>query len=57
MDLADPSIDFVGLARSLGVQAERATTLDAVRSALAKAFSAAGPTLIDIEIDPSFSPI
>jgi benzoylformate decarboxylase len=57
MDLADPSIDFVGLARSLGVQAERAMTLDAVRSALAKAFSAPGPTLIDVEVDPSFSPI
>ena len=57
MDLADPRIDFVGLARSLGVQAERATTLDTVRSALTKALSAAGPTLIDIEIDPSFSPI
>jgi benzoylformate decarboxylase len=57
MDLVDPPIDFVGMARSLGVRAERATTLDAVRAALAAAFSATGPSLIDIEIDPSFSPI
>jgi benzoylformate decarboxylase len=57
MDLGDPPIDFVGLARSLGLQAERATTLQAVREALAKALSSPGPSLIDIEIDPSFSPV
>jgi benzoylformate decarboxylase len=57
MDLADPSIDFGGLARSMGVAAERAQTLDQVRAALAKAFAATGPTLIDVAIDPSFSPV
>ena len=57
MDLTDPSIDFGGLARSMGVAAERAQTLDEVRAALAKAFAATGPTLIDVAIDPSFSPV
>jgi benzoylformate decarboxylase len=57
MDLTDPSIDFGGLARSMGVAAERAQTLDQVRAALAKAFAATGPTLIDVAIDPSFSPV
>jgi len=57
MDLTHPSIDFGGLARSLGVAAERAQTLDEVRAALAKAFSATGPTLIDVAIDPSFTPV
>jgi thiamine pyrophosphate-dependent acetolactate synthase large subunit-like protein len=57
MDLTHPSIDFGGLARSMGVAAERAQTLDEVRAALAKAFAASGPTLIDVAIDPSFTPV
>jgi len=57
MDLTHPSIDFGGLARSMGVAAERAQTIDEVRAALAKAFAASGPTLIDVAIDPSFTPV
>ncbi len=57
MDLTDPSIDFGGLARSMGVAAERVQTLDEVRAALAKAFAATTPTLIDVAIDPTFSPV
>ena len=41
----------------MGVAAERAQTLDEVRAALAKAFAASGPTLIDVAIDPSFTPV
>ena len=57
MDLDDPPIDFTALARSMGVQAERATTLDEARKALAAALGAEGPTLIDVTLDPSFSPV
>jgi benzoylformate decarboxylase len=57
MDFTEPPIDFVGLARSLGVQAERTQTLDAVRDALARALVADGPTLIDVELDRSFKPL
>jgi benzoylformate decarboxylase len=53
MDLDDPPIDFVGLARSLGVGAERAETLDAVQGALAAALDSRGPQLIDIALDPA----
>jgi benzoylformate decarboxylase len=51
MDLADPPVDFVGLARALGLEAERAATLEAVRAALAAALAAPGPRLIEIVLD------
>jgi benzoylformate decarboxylase len=57
MDLTDPPIDFVGLARALGVTAARAATLSEVRAALSKALLAPGPTLIDVTLDPSFAPV
>jgi benzoylformate decarboxylase len=56
MDLDDPPIDFVGLAQSMGVRAERAATLDEVHKYLAAALSAEGPTLIDVTLNRSFSP-
>jgi len=57
MDLDDPLIDFSALARSMGVRAERAETLDEVRKALTAALAADGPSLIDVVLDPSFSPV
>jgi benzoylformate decarboxylase len=57
MDLGDPPIDFTALARAMGVRAERAETLDEVRRTLAAALAADGPTLIDVVLDPSFSPV
>ena len=57
MDLDDPPIDFCALARSMGVRAKRAETLDEVRKALAAALAADGPSLIDVVLDPSFSPV
>ena len=57
MDLDDPPIDFTALARSMGVRAERAATLDDVRKALATALASEGPSLIDVTLDPSFTPV
>jgi benzoylformate decarboxylase len=57
MDLDDPPIDFIALAHSMGVRAERAATLDEVRKALAAALAAEGPTLIDVILDPAFTPV
>jgi thiamine pyrophosphate-dependent acetolactate synthase large subunit-like protein len=39
------------------VQAERAQTLAEVRKPLATALAANTPTLIDVTLDPSFSPV
>jgi thiamine pyrophosphate-dependent acetolactate synthase large subunit-like protein len=57
MDLTDPAIDFVALARSFGVEAARVTTLDGVRREVAAALAAGAPRLVEIEIDPSFAPL
>jgi acetolactate synthase-1/2/3 large subunit len=46
-DLAGPPIDWVGLARSLGVPGARADTADDLAKALARAFAEPGPALIE----------
>jgi benzoylformate decarboxylase len=53
MDLIHPEIDFVQLAESLGVSAERVTKSREVGPALQQALSRPGPSLIDIPIDRS----
>ena len=54
----DPAIDFVGLARSLGVAAERAKTVHEATDLIAQgAQRAAGPMLIDVELDRAFKPM
>jgi len=57
MDLTDPAVDFVALARSFGVEAARATTLDEVRRELERALAADAPRLLEVAIDPSFAPL
>jgi benzoylformate decarboxylase len=56
MDLEDPRIDFVRLAESLGVRAERIEKPADVGSALGRALATPGPTLLDVELDRSFKP-
>jgi benzoylformate decarboxylase len=56
MDLLEPRVDFVRLAESLGVPAERVERVADVRPALARALAASGPTLLDVELDRSFKP-
>ncbi len=57
MELDDPRIDFVSVARGLGVEAHRARTVAEVRDLLAAGLRADGPTLIDVELDRSFKPV
>ncbi|MGH7279161.1 MAG: thiamine pyrophosphate-dependent enzyme, partial [Candidatus Rokuibacteriota bacterium] len=54
MDLDRPRIDYVGLARALGVPGERVEKAGDVASALGRAFASGGPYLIDATIDPAF---
>jgi benzoylformate decarboxylase len=56
MDLLDPAIDFVGLARSLGIPAERARTVAETTDLLARALADGGPVLIDVTMDRAFAP-
>jgi benzoylformate decarboxylase len=53
MDLADPKVDFVGLARSLGVPAEPIAEPDALAPALRRALASPGPKLLDVAVDGS----
>jgi benzoylformate decarboxylase len=57
MELTDPKIDFVGLARSLGIKADRARTVHEATDLLATALKGAGPMLIDVELDRAFKPM
>jgi benzoylformate decarboxylase len=57
MDLVDPEIDYPGLARSLGVRAERVEKPGELREALATCLAHAGPTLVDVAIDRGFRPM
>jgi benzoylformate decarboxylase len=50
MDIADPAIDFLSLAASMGVPAERADDRHAIGSAVQRALRHEGPSLIEIPI-------
>jgi benzoylformate decarboxylase len=55
MDLVDPSIDYVALARALGVRAERVEKPAELRDVLAACLGEPGPSLVDVIIDRGFT--
>lgn len=57
MDLVNPRIDFVGLARSLGVAAERATTVAEATALIRRGLAGKSPLLIDVQMDTAFKPV
>jgi benzoylformate decarboxylase len=57
MDLDRPRVDFVSVARGLGLTAHKATTLSDLGDLLEAALAADGPTLIDVEVDRSWKPV
>jgi benzoylformate decarboxylase len=56
LDMMDPEVDFLALARAMGVHGVRADTAEAVSKALREAISRNGPTLIDVPIERSIKP-
>jgi benzoylformate decarboxylase len=56
MDLEQPAIDFVGLAKALGVPGERVDKAKNVKQALGRAWQQKGPFLIDVVTDRKFKP-
>ena len=50
LDVVEPAIDYVGLARSLGVSARRLSEPDDLRQAVSESFSADRPQLIEVPI-------
>jgi len=53
MDFNDPPLDFVAMAQSMGVAAERVEDPDRLKPALEAAISAPGPNLVDVMLDGS----
>ncbi|OGL32994.1 MAG: hypothetical protein A3G97_15555 [Candidatus Rokubacteria bacterium RIFCSPLOWO2_12_FULL_69_21] len=53
MDLVEPEIDYVALARSMGVEAARVESPRDLGGVLEKMLAASGPTLVDVVIDRS----
>jgi benzoylformate decarboxylase len=51
MDFADPPVDFVGIAKSLGLEAMRITEAKDVAPTLKSAFSRPGAKLIEVVVD------
>jgi benzoylformate decarboxylase len=57
MDLLDPAVDYVGLARSLGVKAERAASVAEAVDLVKGNLGGSGPLLVDVATDRSFKPV
>jgi benzoylformate decarboxylase len=57
MDLDKPRVDFVSVARGLGLTAHKAATLADLGDLLEQALAKDGPTLIDVEVDRSWKPV
>jgi benzoylformate decarboxylase len=51
MDLVEPQVDFVGLARSLGVEAHCVTEPDDLGEKLGDSLNRTEPTLLDVSIE------
>ena len=51
MDFVDPPIDFVGLAKALGMPAQRITEPDDVGPAIKAAIASGAPSLLDVAVD------
>ena len=57
VQLIDPAIDFVSLARSFGIAAERAKTVREATDLLGKALKDNVAMLIDVVLDRGFKPM
>ena len=51
LDLGNPDLDWVTLANGMGVQAARATTLDACADLMVQSFRQQSPFVIELVID------
>jgi len=57
MELNDPAVDFVSLARSFGIEAVRAKTVKDATDLIAKGLKDGASILIDVDMDRSFKPL
>jgi benzoylformate decarboxylase len=57
MELTDPPIDFIGLAHSLGIEAQRAKTVKDTTDLIGKALKDGTPMLIDVDMERAYKPM
>jgi benzoylformate decarboxylase len=57
MDLVEPEIDYLGLARALGVRAEAASSVADAADLLRQGLGSGKPLLIDVALDRGFKPV
>jgi benzoylformate decarboxylase len=57
MELNDPAIDFVGLARSLGIDAARAGNVKDATDLIGKALKDGTSMLIDVDMERGYKPM
>jgi benzoylformate decarboxylase len=57
MELTDPVIDYVGLARSLGVAAESAASVYDATDLIANGLKGDAPLLVDVAVDRNYKPV
>jgi acetolactate synthase-1/2/3 large subunit len=50
LDLTEPDLDFVALARGMGVPGRRVETAEGLLAALEESFAEPGPALIEIPL-------
>ena len=53
LDLTDPDIDYVSVARGLGVEGRRVTEAEEIAEAVAEAFASGAPRLLELVVDGS----
>jgi benzoylformate decarboxylase len=51
MDIVDPRVDFLSLARAFDVPAERVSSVEDVGGAVKKALASGGPALVEVVVD------
>jgi len=57
MELNDPAIDFVGLARSLGIDGARAASVKDATDLIEKALKDGKPMVIDVDMERGYKPL
>src|SRR5271155_2375919 len=57
MELDDPAIDFVGLAKSLGIDGQRAATVKDATDLIGKALKDGKAMLIDVDMERGYKPM
>lgn len=57
VDLIDPPIDHVSIARGFGLEASKVRSIDELRDAVIAGFDRNGPSLVDVDVEAGYKPL